>query len=83
MKNGGTMDYNDYYDWAQEYRQQELVLEKKLKNRRGKNSNLTLDQQIIFDNTTKQLYAMKLECRNTALILENKAQRIKERAYNA
>lgn len=74
------MDYKDYFNWADEYRKQEQILDDMLKKRKNKCKGLTYEQQKAFDYTTRMIYGMKLDCANTASILGYKAKVIKERA---
>lgn len=73
------MDYKDYFDWANEYRQQADILSKKLAERRKTKKFPTAEQRKAFENATKILYEMHKECVNTMVILEEKARDIKER----
>lgn len=73
------MTYKDYFDWANEYRQQADILSKKLAERRKTKKFPTAEQRKAFENATKILYEMHKECVNTMVILEEKARDIKER----
>ncbi|MDE7389738.1 MAG: hypothetical protein K2M82_02190 [Lachnospiraceae bacterium] len=75
------MSYTDYLNWAEEYKQQEIILDRKLDERKRKNKKLTFDQIVCLEQGTRELYAMKLECRRIAGILERKAHSIREREY--
>ncbi len=73
------MNYKDYFDWAQEYRTQAEILNKKLEDRKKSKKIMTPEQTKEFDSATRMLYEMRLECTKTMVILENKAKEIKER----
>ena len=72
------MDYKDYKNWAKEYRQQVEILDRKLNGRKGKKKFPTAEERIVFENTTRILYEMRLDCIRTLAVLEQKAQQIKE-----
>ena len=72
------MDYTDYKNWANEYRQQVEVLETKLSSRSGKKKFPTAEDRRIFENTTRILEEMRKDCIRTLAILEQKAKEIKE-----
>ena len=73
------MDYKDYLNWANEYRQQADILSKKLAERRKIKKFATSEQRKAFESATKILYEMHKECTNTMVILEGKAREIRER----
>lgn len=75
------MTYKDYFNWAEEYKQQAGILEKRLERRKAERKNISAAQLAAFENDCAMLYKMKLECQHTGAILEQKAVAIKERAY--
>lgn len=78
------MNYTDYAEWAEEYREQVEVLEKKLKGRRRRNRKFaTAEERQIYENTTKILEDMKRDCLYALAILEQRAIDIKEEETNA
>ena len=72
------MDYTDYKNWANEYRQQVEVLDRKLNGRKDKKKFPTAEERMVFENTTRILYEMRLDCIRTLAILEKKAKQIRE-----
>lgn len=72
------MDYTDYKNWAEEYRNQVEILDRKLSGRKGRKNFPTAEERYIFENTTRILYEMRLDCIRTLAVLEQKAQQIKE-----
>lgn len=77
------MTYKDYFDWANEYREQGEVLERLLNNRKSGRRKLTAEQQVAFDSESRTMYLMKLDCERTAAVLEQKARVIRERLNEA
>lgn len=78
QQSGGTMNYTDYKNWAEEYRQQVDVLDRKLSERSGRRMFPTAEERRIFENSTRILYEMRLDCIRTLAILEKKAKQIRE-----
>lgn len=72
------MNYTDYKNWAEEYRQQVDVLDRKLSERSGRRMFPTAEERRIFENSTRILYEMRLDCIRTLAILEKKAKQIRE-----
>lgn len=72
------MNYKDYFNWAQEYRSQAEILDRKLNERKKPRYFETSEQKKAFESSTRILYEMKLECLKTMLILEKKAEEIRE-----
>ncbi len=78
------MNYIDYAEWAEEYREQVEILEKKLKGRRRRNRKFpTPEERQMYENTTKILEDMKRDCLYALTILEQRATEIKEEEKNA
>ena len=71
------MNYWDYVNWANEYKQQVEVLDKKLQNRKNVKSFPTAQDRLQFENATRILYSMKLDCMKTAAILDQKAESLR------
>lgn len=70
------MTYEDYFDWAEEYRSQLDVLDKKIAKRiafrKKTNINHPMNEAIL-----SSLYEMRRECEKTYIILRKKAEKIK------
>lgn len=72
------MNYTDYKNWANEYRQQVEILEKKLGERKNRRRFPTAEERMVFENTTRILREMRSDCIRTLAVLEQRAQQIKE-----
>lgn len=72
------MNYIDYRNWADEYRQQVEVLNRKLKGRYRKRKFSTAEDRQLFENSTRILEEMRRDCIAALVILEQRASAIKE-----
>lgn len=73
------MNYQDYINWAEEYREQADILERKLAEKKEPRRFATALERSEFESSVRILYGMKLDCIKTMAILEEKARTIKER----
>lgn len=73
------MTYEDYISWANEYREQVKVVEKKLEEHRGKKRFATARERQRTESAIRLLYEMRKDCLETALYLEHIAKKIKEK----
>lgn len=72
------MNYTDYENWADEYRQQVEILNRKLEGRHRSRRFATAEDRQIFEHSTRILEDMRRDCVRTLAILDQKAREIKE-----
>lgn len=78
------MNYIDYENWAEEYRQQVEVLDRKLKGRHRRNRRFaTAEQRTQYENTTRIFEEMRRDCASAFAILKQRAEEIKEEEQRA
>ena len=73
------MNYKDYIKWAEEYREQADILDRKLAEKKEPRRFATAMERSEFESSVRILYGMKLDCLKTMAILEDRARSIKER----
>ena len=72
------MNYTDYKNWANEYREQVEVLEMKLEERKNRKRFSTAEERMVFENTTRIFREMRRDCIRALAVLEQRAEQIKE-----
>ncbi len=70
------MDYEFYMKWAKEYRDQERVIERLIKDYKAGRKRPMKPYEESYDRKLRDLYQMQLDCRHTANDLEEKARQI-------
>lgn len=76
------MTYEDYISWANDYREQVAIIEKKLEKHKGKKRFATAKERQCFESDRRILNEMRRECLETALHLEHIAERIRKTEMN-
>ncbi len=72
------MTYIDYINWAQEYREQAELIDKKLAERIKRRTFTTPEERSEYERGTQMLYDMRRECRFTCDLLARRAESIRE-----
>ena len=72
------MNYIDYENWAEEYRQQVEILDRKLFGRYKRQFFPSPEARTVYENTTRILEEMRRECVKTYITLRKRARKIKE-----
>lgn len=73
-----NMTYEDYISWANDYREQVAIIEKKLEKYKKKKRFATPKERTCFESDRRILNEMRRECLETALHLEHIAERIRK-----